>query len=746
MTNDGAPNSSIFSHNQSSFFALKVGLKFYFPLAGRMQNLEDTDYSQLYTGAKIRKGPGDTRRVRAPFDKGAETFPFIVLNMDAPQATQTRLLELSTMQVHNFPIDSMPSYLAISHVWSEELFAPIYLDRSGNVVLECRGMDMLRTLLEQRPELPEVKYCWVDTWCIQQSDPEDKTRQIPLMYNIYKEAQYVVVVVKHWFSFSQEEWDIVVSNLQKAFEYELDPLTYRTPEALAYYNTPEVSENLTAAMEMIEELVSIPWFRRIWTAQEYILARDILWIGQDDQSIHFHLQELNSALRIVNTKIFNGPDLGQSSITFSDALRDIGTLNDIRDGLSHPSAAIRIASTRDCTLVEDEIYGLMAASGVVITPCYGIGLENVWQNWWEKAIADDEAMWIMMGMPYSKWSSSVWRSNNCLRPHSKYRIQASSAMGSAYAGIRPYASLELDSGTVSVLGRVAGICTIETCLGQFDDLACFVKDVVSEAFTDPQRVASVFVALGSGLNPLDEILNYAAWACRREANRSKDAIDSFSAKGSRLEGDKDRRADWDVKEAPNLRFTVSAPLPGILYLGFVENGTLSTPVLVNAAEVPEEGELLAIDVGARLDNPEEDLHRFEHKSLMIVHVPKGADRNVVTLHKVGITSPVFVSELDQDGYDKSERARYSGGLVLRDGFERFRIGGDSCSYCHPAHMNNFPCHADVRHTTLKKPQRQEPHTTEPADPQRGSQESSCEHAPGEAEEELIQTLDVLVVK
>ena len=194
--------------------------------------------------------------------------------MDTPPGIQTRLLKISTMRLHKFPINRMPPYLATSHVWSEELFSPIYLDRDRHIVRFCQGIDILREFLHQKPHLSEVRYCWVDTWCIDQNDPTDKAQQIPSMYNIYKEARYVVVVIKHLFSFSQRDWDVVCSNLQQAIAYEQDDFR-RGQDALACYFTPEVSKNLNAAAEMIEELFSVPWFERIWTAQEYILARDI---------------------------------------------------------------------------------------------------------------------------------------------------------------------------------------------------------------------------------------------------------------------------------------------------------------------------------------------------------------------------------------------------------------------------------------------------------------------------------------
>ena len=54
-------------------------------------------------------------------------------------------------------------------------------------------------------------YCWIDTWCIDQDDTEDKLRQMPLMDEIYKGALLVLITVRHHFTFSQEDWNAAIA-------------------------------------------------------------------------------------------------------------------------------------------------------------------------------------------------------------------------------------------------------------------------------------------------------------------------------------------------------------------------------------------------------------------------------------------------------------------------------------------------------------------------------------------------------
>jgi len=69
----------------------------------------------------------------------------------------TRPLNLITFELHTFPINETPPYLAISHVCSQGLFAPFYLGNFSH----CEGTKMTQSLLKQRSELSPLRYCWV---------------------------------------------------------------------------------------------------------------------------------------------------------------------------------------------------------------------------------------------------------------------------------------------------------------------------------------------------------------------------------------------------------------------------------------------------------------------------------------------------------------------------------------------------------------------------------------------------------
>jgi hypothetical protein len=115
----------------------------------------------------------------------------------------TKLLNVRTLQLEQYDISSLPPYLAISHVWADELYPPECLHSITET--QPLGMQMVMSAFEHE-DLQNVHYCWIDSWSIDQNDDVDKKSQIPQMDKIYRKAQAMAITVKHEFSFSQQDW------------------------------------------------------------------------------------------------------------------------------------------------------------------------------------------------------------------------------------------------------------------------------------------------------------------------------------------------------------------------------------------------------------------------------------------------------------------------------------------------------------------------------------------------------------
>jgi hypothetical protein len=279
----------------------------------------------------------------------------------------TRLLNLSTMTLEEFDIDQMPEYFAISHVWSESIFPVSNL--ADLKVGMCDGIEMLRVVRETDEELARTHYCWIDTWCIDQNDSEDKHRQIPMMGKVYKNANVVVVTVKHKFTFTQSYWNELVHSLGIPFGLVRDPNTCNIIETRNYLRTAQFIDNVEKACEVLREFRNLEWMKRVWTAQEYILARRLVYIGGDLRPFTLLWHDMWVVIFL------------HDWIVIIPWKSDLGTCRYLK--LCVPcvvdlTLAMGLALYRKAFYVEDEICGMMAASQVVMTPANNATLEGIW--------------------------------------------------------------------------------------------------------------------------------------------------------------------------------------------------------------------------------------------------------------------------------------------------------------------------------------------------------------------------------
>jgi hypothetical protein len=276
------------------------------------------------------------------------------------------------------------------------------------------------------------------------------------MCDIYKQAQIVAVFAKQPSPFSVAEWNLTMFNLREACHYFASNATFDTPEARNCYKDPTVVENLTRAIGWIYQLAGALWFGRVWTAQEYNLAKELFWVGIDRTCVCINPERIYLVLQV----------WGEISHEAKEEWGDLSALNEVRAGHYHPTQAMRLASFRKCHIPEDEIYGLMAASKVAVTPIYGIGLEAAWKMWWEQAIMDGHILRALLRTSSAAGKSPLGKDSNCIMPASGFRFEAFNRSG-VHAGVRPYAPTELHNGSLSALARVVGVCKIDRYLGNF---------------------------------------------------------------------------------------------------------------------------------------------------------------------------------------------------------------------------------------------------------------------------------------
>jgi hypothetical protein len=285
-----------------------------------------------------------------------------------------RLLNATTLKLHEFFGSDIPSYFILSHRWEGAEIT--YQDVRDGTNTESAGWTKVRNACaftrdrevkerRRRGLISEVAYIWIDTCCIDKSSSSELTEAINSMFSWYKHAYECLVYLKD------------------------------VPSGLG----AEPKEKTIGQSE---------WFKRGWTLQELLAPRSLVFISSDW-----------------------GEVLGSRTDFSSIILGATGIQEDDFKALSKDkvSVARRMswASGRTCTRVEDEAYCLMGLFGVNMPLLYGEGSkafqrlqaeilkdsddESIFA-WWRERITLKESfgMGLLAPSPQAfKYSSEVQR-------------------------------------------------------------------------------------------------------------------------------------------------------------------------------------------------------------------------------------------------------------------------------------------------------------------------------------------------
>lgn len=174
-------------------------------------------------------------------------------------------------QIRIFCLDSAPRYFALSYTWGDR-------PASDSILLVQRPLAVrpnLLAALKRLSQKPKYKWVWIDALCIDQSNNNEKSCQIPLMGRIYSNAESTLV----WLGdasvhgslgllFMQRIGNVFreARNEEEAFS-RLHMLRY-VPDALNPIHWSSVIA-----------LLRDPYRKRMWIMQEFVLSKTcrLLW-------------------------------------------------------------------------------------------------------------------------------------------------------------------------------------------------------------------------------------------------------------------------------------------------------------------------------------------------------------------------------------------------------------------------------------------------------------------------------------
>lgn len=187
-----------------------------------------------------------------------------------------RLLDLSPGQpgeaincsLHIVDLDETQPYTALSYTWGE-------LGLSQGVLCDGRELKITSNLYAalQRLRLSDRRrLVWADAICINQSDADERGKQVRLMRYIYSGAHETVVFLGE----AGEEATLAIELGQKILD-----LTGRSPSrakiSIDNYESCHLPPSQSREWISLGMLYSVPWFRRVWIIQEFALSRNLLF-------------------------------------------------------------------------------------------------------------------------------------------------------------------------------------------------------------------------------------------------------------------------------------------------------------------------------------------------------------------------------------------------------------------------------------------------------------------------------------
>lgn len=207
-------------------------------------------------------------------------------------------------QLATYPIEQCPIYAALSYAWQEpqatEGKMPLNIMLNDQKISTQPNLAHALRHLVHRQESNKSNYFWIDALCINQSLISERTSQVSIMHQIYRNASRVhvwlgpdpddeVPTVREFFrallSKYYLEEDFCGSEL-KAKKYKQDFLHQDDERALALAGLPPTDHNIWKAVVRFWDRA---WFCRTWVSQEVALAKHIeFWCGETE----LQLQEL----------------------------------------------------------------------------------------------------------------------------------------------------------------------------------------------------------------------------------------------------------------------------------------------------------------------------------------------------------------------------------------------------------------------------------------------------------------------
>jgi hypothetical protein len=170
-------------------------------------------------------------------------------------------------------LENPPSYIAISYCWDPtSQKRGMFLSNKGSGA-DNKSFAISETVLEVLNQVNAgygSQLVWIDQICINQEDQDEKLDQIFRMGEIYSKAAKVFI----WLGPTANKSDVALENMERMVNA---VVRLNDATALRQELHPNIAAELNTTLgQLYGHLFSRPWFRRLWTVQEALLARELV--------------------------------------------------------------------------------------------------------------------------------------------------------------------------------------------------------------------------------------------------------------------------------------------------------------------------------------------------------------------------------------------------------------------------------------------------------------------------------------